>query len=163
MAEPPDLWQGLPANRILAGTDTQLNPVPAADMEALDFFGLGAKPKYGMQPGMAPALAGGQAPVDFTLLQKLFGGTLGDGTKTMGAVAPILQGVGALGNVWMGMQNYGLAKDSLKEGKRQFNMNYGAQRDSTNTLMEDRQKARYASNPNFYEPPTPYMEKNRIR
>jgi hypothetical protein len=132
-------------------------------MEALDFFGLGAKPKYGMQPGMAPALAGGQAPVDFTLLQKLFGGALADGTKTMGAVAPILQGAGALGNVWMGMKNYGLAKDSLKEGKRQFNMNYGAQRDSTNTFMEDRQKTRYASNPNFYESPTTYMEKNRIR
>ena len=163
MAGPLDLWQGLSANRLFAGADTQLNPAPAADMEALDFFGLGAKPSYGIQPGMAPALTGGQAPVDFTLLQKLFGGALGDGTKTMGAVAPILQGVGALGNVWMGMQNYGLAKDSLKEGKRQFNMNYGAQRDSTNTLMEDRQNARVASNPNFYESTATYMDKNRIR
>jgi hypothetical protein len=81
----------------------------------------------------------------------------------MGAVAPILQGAGALGNVWMGMKNYGLAKDSLKEGKRQFNMNYGAQRDSTNTLMEDRQNARVASNPNFYESTATYMDKNRIR
>ena len=66
-------------------------------------------------------------------------------------------------NAFMGMKQYGLAKDSLAEGKRQFELNYGAQRDLTNAKQEDRQKARYASNPDAYESPESYMERNRIK
>ena len=145
-------------NTLFSGLGLQLEDLPASDLEALSQFGLAPK------PSMAPSLGVGAGTAEqFSLLQKLFGGALSDGTKTLGAVSPILQGAGALGNLWMGMQNYGLAKDSLKEGKRQFDLNYGAQRDSVNTQMEDRQKARYASNPNFYESPESYMDRNRIR
>lgn len=106
--------------------------------------------------------SGAQAP-EFTRMQNLFGGTAADGTRTMGAVPSLLQGGAALGNLYMGMQNYGLAKDSLKESRRQFDMNYGNQRDATNTYMEDRQRARNAASPGQQLSTAEYMERNRIR
>lgn len=102
-------------------------------------------------------------PGQFTRMQSLFGGTAADGSKTMGAVPSLLQGGAALGNLYMGMKNYGLAKDSLKESRRQFDLNYGAQRDSLNTYMEDRQNARNAASPGQHMSTAEYMERNRIR
>jgi hypothetical protein len=63
----------------------------------------------------------------------------------------------------MGMKNYGLMKDSLREGKRQFDMNWGLQRDMVNSQMEDRQRARVASNPNAYQGVDDYMSTYRVR
>jgi len=63
----------------------------------------------------------------------------------------------------MGMKQYGIMKDSLKESKRQFNTNFGAQKQMVNSQLEDRQRARLASNPNEYESLSTYMDKNRIR
>ena len=59
----------------------------------------------------------------------------------------------------MGMKQYGLAEDALKEQKRQFNINYEAQRKMTNSQLADRQRARVASNPNAYESVADYMKK----
>lgn len=63
---------------------------------------------------------------------------------------------------YLGMKQYGLAKDSFAENKNQFALNYGAQRDSTNTELEDRQRARVAANPNAVSVED-YMNKNRIK
>lgn len=74
-----------------------------------------------------------------------------------------LSGAQGLLSAWMGMQQYGLAKDQLKEGKRQFGLNYEAQRSTTNSQLEDRQRARVASNPGAYQSVGDYMDKNGIK
>ena len=74
-----------------------------------------------------------------------------------------LGAIGGLANAFMAMQQYGLAKKTLAENQRQFDLNYGAQRDTTNTQMADRQAARVASNPGFYQSVDDYMAANRIK
>ena len=60
------------------------------------------------------------------------------------------------------MKQYGLAKKTLEENKRQFQMNYDAQKQSTNTRLEDRQRARVASNSGAYQSVGDYMAANKI-
>lgn len=67
-----------------------------------------------------------------------------------------------LSNAWMGMQNLKVAKDTLKANKEQFALNYGAQKQTTNTALEDRQRARVAANSTAYQSVGDYMNKNRI-
>lgn len=74
-----------------------------------------------------------------------------------------LGAVGGVANAFMAMQQYGLAKKTLNENKRQFELNYGAQRDTTNTAMRDRQAARVASNSGAYQSVDDYMATNGIR
>lgn len=74
-----------------------------------------------------------------------------------------LGAVGGLANAFMSMQQYGLAKKTLNENKRQFELNYGAQRDTTNSAMRDRQAARVASNSGAYQSVDDYMATNGIR
>jgi len=62
-----------------------------------------------------------------------------------------------------GMKQYGLAKQTLAENKRQFQMNYDAQKQTTNTALEDRQRARVASNAGAYESVGSYMDKNGVK
>jgi hypothetical protein len=93
----------------------------------------------------------------------LLGRTLEDGTKLNGWGMPALNAVTGVGNLWMGMKNYGLAKDSLKEGRRQFDMNWGLNRNMVNNQLEDRQRARVASNPGAYQPVDDYMSTYRVR
>lgn len=93
----------------------------------------------------------------------LFGGTDEKGVTTRGW-APIALGAGQaiLGGI-QGMQAQKLAQNQFKESKRQFDLNYGAQRDSMNTNLEDRQRARVAANPGAYQSVSEYMDKNRIK
>lgn len=74
-----------------------------------------------------------------------------------------LGGASALMNAFMGMKQYGLAKDQLAEGRRQFDLNYGAQRSTVNSALEDRQRARIASNPGAYQSVGDYMDRYGIR
>ena len=80
----------------------------------------------------------------------------GWGTTALGAA----QG---LGNLYMGMQQYGLAKKALAQSKEQFDKNYAAQRTTTNASLEDRQRARVASNAGAYQSVGEYMNQNGIR
>lgn len=84
------------------------------------------------------------------------------GVRSMGW-APTALGVGQaiMGGI-QGNKAMGLAQDQLKEGKRQFNLNYNAQKQTTNTQMEDRQRARVASSPGAYESVDSYMTKNKV-
>lgn len=70
---------------------------------------------------------------------------------------------GGLASAFLGMKQYGLAKKTLEENKRQFDLNYAAQRQTTNTRLEDRQRARVASNANAYQSVGDYMAVNGIR
>lgn len=71
----------------------------------------------------------------------------------------LLGGALGLGNLFMGMRQYGMAKDALKESRRQFDLNYGAQRNLTNSRLEDRQNARRAAQPGVHETTDEYMRR----
>ena len=83
-------------------------------------------------------------------------GQQGWGNLALGA----LQGIGG---VYMGMKQYGLAKDALAQSQAQFDKNYNAQRQSTNTQLEDRQRARVAATDGRAESVDSYMDRNRIK
>ena len=82
-------------------------------------------------------------------------GAPGWGGMAMGAAS-------GLANTFLGMKQYGLAKKSLAQNKEQFQMNYDAQKKTTNSRLEDRQKARVASNSGAYESVGDYMKKYAV-
>lgn len=91
----------------------------------------------------------------------------GDGKlKDMGWGGTALQLGQALFSGYLGMKQYGLMKDQLAEGKRQFAMNFDAQRRTTNASLADRQAARLAADPtnaNGYQSVGDYMKKYGIQ
>ena len=76
---------------------------------------------------------------------------------------PALQAASGLLSAWTGMKQYGLAKDAFSESKRQFALNFDAQKRTTNSALEDRQRARLASNAGAYQSLGDYMSQNGIR
>lgn len=64
---------------------------------------------------------------------------------------------------YLGLQKLGMAKKAFAENQRQFNLNYDAQRRTTNAALEDRQRARLASNPGAYESVGTYMDRNGVK
>lgn len=92
----------------------------------------------------------------------IVGGKDKDGNAINGWGSLALGVAKGLGGAYMGMKQYGMAKDTLKENKRQFQLNYDAQKKTINTQREDRQRARVASNADAYESVDSYMNKNRI-
>ena len=64
---------------------------------------------------------------------------------------------------YLGLQQLGMAKKAFGENQRQFNLNYDAQRRTTNSALEDRQRARLASNAGAYESVGSYMDRNGVK
>lgn len=92
----------------------------------------------------------------------VLGGTDERGVTSKGW-APVALGIGqAIYGGMQGQKAQKLAESQFKESKRQFDLNYGAQRQGINTQLEDRQRARVASNPGAYESVSSYLDKNRI-
>ena len=85
-----------------------------------------------------------------------FGGKDGWGGTALGAI-------GGIASAFLGMKQYGLAKQTLEENKRQFQLNYDAQKKMTNTRLEDRQRARVASNAGAYQSVGDYMATNGVK
>lgn len=121
----------------------------------------------GFQGGAAPATSlattgfGGptQAPGGWNWLDSVDA----NGAKTQGMLMPGLGVAQGFLNAYLGMKQYGLAKDQLAEGKKQFALNYDAQRTTTNSQLEDRQRARVASNAGAYQSVGSYMAANGIK
>lgn len=86
-----------------------------------------------------------------------------NGFETQGWGGPALGLAGAGLNAFMGMKQYNLAKETLQANKDQYAQNFDAQRTTTNSALEDRQRARVASNSGAYQSVGDYMDKNRIR
>ena len=74
-----------------------------------------------------------------------------DGTAVNGWGGLALGGLQGLGSAYMGMQQYGLARDQLQFSKDAFNKNYGAQKITTNNQIRSRNFARNAANPGMYQ------------
>lgn len=105
---------------------------------------------------------GGTTPSNWFSKDSIFGGKSADGTQSNGWGGMALGVAQGLGSAYMGMKQYGMAEDALKENKRQFQLNYDAQKKTLNTQLEDRQRARVASNAGAYESVDSYMKKNGI-
>jgi len=84
------------------------------------------------------------------------------GVRTRSGLLPVLNTFSGLASAYLGMKQYGLAKKSFKQNKKEFGMNYDAQRQLTNAQMEGSAKARHSANPGFYDTPSDYMAKNSI-
>jgi hypothetical protein len=143
---------------------------PVADMSAggMNMGGI-AMPQLGMMNN-----------VNMTPQQGLFGG-LGDslssffhdtpwatslnnktGMKTQGLFDMGLGAAQGLLGAYLGFQNLGIAKDTLSQNKRAFDLNFNAQRNLTNSRLQDRQAARVAANPTAYQSVADYMKTNGI-
>ena len=98
-----------------------------------------------------------------SFMQGLTGYTDQNGIKTNGWGGAAL-GLGqGLMQGFQGMQQYGMAKKAFKEGQRQYNQDYAAQKKLTNANLEDRQRARVASNSGAYQSVSEYMDKHGIK
>jgi hypothetical protein len=92
----------------------------------------------------------------------VLGKTLGDGTKLQGWGGMAVGAASGIMNSLLGFQQMGMAKDAAKESRRQFDLNYGAQVKTTNSQLEDRQRARVASNSGAYQSVGDYMKQYGI-
>ena len=99
--------------------------------------------------GAALASAGSKPAFTPTAMQEFLGYTdPSSGYRSSGWGNTALGGAAALGNLYMGMKNYGLAKDSLALQKDQYAKNYAANMKLTNAQLADRQARRVQENPN---------------
>jgi hypothetical protein len=110
--------------------------------------------------GNAPINAGAtpQGPASWSWL----GGKNADGSQINSGLGAAFGAAQGMFNGYLGMKQLAVAKQTLAEGRRQFDLNYGNQRQMVNTQLEDRQRARVASNPTGYQSVGDYMSKNRI-
>lgn len=96
------------------------------------------------------------------------GGSPTDGLYAGAQIEPLdkaklgLAAGSALLNGFLGMRQYGLAKDQLAFQKEAFKTNLANQKKLVNARIEDRARARHAANPNAYEDPTSYVARNRV-
>lgn len=126
-------------------------------------FGIEDQPSFGMPVAgfQNNALAGmPSAPgtgTDFLSMKGFLGGNgqAGWGGAAMGLLGGIGQGI-------MGAQNLGMAKQQLAFQKQAFEKNLANQTKLTNNALEDRQRARVASNAGAYQPVSDYMRDKRI-
>lgn len=93
----------------------------------------------------------------------MFGGLDDKGVASGGWVGPAAGIASTIFGALQGNKQLSMAEDRFKESKRQFNANYAAQKTTTNTQLEDRQRARVAANPGAYESVDSYLAKNRIQ
>ena len=126
--------------------------------------GGGAGGSFGTQAGNIIGNNGGNgAGPGLFSRQSLFGGTDPSTGISTGGWAPIALGAGqALFGAMQGNKATALAEKQFKEGKRQFDLNFNASRKSINTELEDRQRARVASNSGAYESVGDYLKKNAV-
>lgn len=112
-----------------------------------------------MKSGFVPGTPVGGGNTNFLGLEVPFFSTptqQGWGGTALGAAQGLFSG-------YLGMKQYGMAKEKLAESKRQFELNYAAQKTLTNSQLEDRQRARVASNPGAYQSVGDYMNQNGVR
>jgi len=86
-----------------------------------------------------------------------------DGTQYQGWGMPAINTAFGLGNLYLGLKQYGVARDTLNFQKDAFNKNYAAQRNAMNSQLEDRQRRRVAENPSLATPVAEYMAKYGVK
>lgn len=138
--------QGGQAYAPLSGAVFQQNPLPGTTTNML--------PGGGMMGGTNSTLGAAAPGADWFSKEGMFGAN-GWAGPAAGIASGLLQG-------FMGMQNYGLAKDQLALQREAYETNTLNQKKMVNGQLEDRQRARVASNSGAYQSVNDYMDKNRI-
>ena len=159
-------FQQQPQGLNLSGNPMGLRASASDLFPAMSQYGLAQGAPVGEFGGYTglPEIAQAQAaPVDNSIFSNFLGKKNADGTADLGWGGMALGAAQGLGNAYMAMKQYGLAKDSLAENKRQFQLNYDAQKTTTNSALEDRQRARVASNAGAYQSVGDYMARNGIK
>jgi hypothetical protein len=98
-----------------------------------------------------------------SFMDKVLGYRDGQGNAFQGWGGLAIGGAQALGGLYLGMKQYNLAKDSLAFQKDAFAKNFETQKNLTNAQLEDRQRARVASNAGAYQSVGDYMNKNGVK
>lgn len=113
--------------------------------------------------GSMPAL---KTPGMFDGMKDFMGGFAGtrnaDGSGTTGWGMPAISAAQGLMNAFMGMKNYGLAKDQFNFSKDMAQKNLANQTKTVNSQLEDRQRARVAANPTAYQSVDAYMKEKGL-
>lgn len=112
-------------------------------------------------PGMTgTSIAADAAPNSFNT--PTVSGVLGTGMSGL-QLGQLGLGLGSgLLNGYLGFQNLGLAKSQAKQAQNNWDKQWSANVKNTNGALEDRQRARVASNPGAYESVDSYMKKYGI-
>lgn len=159
-----DYFAPFPSAGLVGNSPSVPSLGPTIDPGKSVMFQSGSLPEHLSSFGMGTDLSMGSAyqPSMFenfgTFMKSAIGtkDNPGWGNLALGTVA-------GLANMYMGMKQYGLAKSSLDENKRQFNMNYDAQKNLTNSQLADRQAGRLAASPGMHESVADYMAKYGVR
>ena len=117
---------------------------------------------YGVASPVSSNVANLAGTIEPSWYQKMILYKNTDGPSVNGWGGMALGALQGLGNAYMGMKQYGLARDQLQFSKDAFNKNYAAQAKMTNASLMDRQRARVASNPGAYQSVGDYMAQNWI-
>lgn len=153
-ALPPDflasIMSGLPTSPMQGGTMPVAGSVPI-NIPMMDSIG----PAPSFFEGIGADLSNwwNRTPLATT--------TNAQGIKTQGMFDMGLGAAQGLMGAYLGFQNLGVAKDTLAQNKRQFDLNFGAQKKLTNSRLEDRQAGRVAFGAGA-TPVADYMAKNGI-
>lgn len=174
----PQLWEAFNNLGKYGVSVPNVPPVVTPTFTSLSPNGLNIPEMSGIQnAGMADVL---QAPISLAATTDLpkqglmarfnaalqNSGALGStntatGIRTDGWGKPAIDLLGGLTNLFLGMKQYGLAKQIAADSRSQFERNFNAQRQAINAHMEDRQRARVSANPNA-ESVESYMKRNRV-
>lgn len=151
------------------------NPALVSGGKRVGYIGSSAAQRQGTSPidGAISGIAQFGAPIDSvakaggastpSFMDGLTGWKGTDGVEHTGWGSLALGGAQGLMGLYQGMKQYGMAEDQFEESQRQYNQDYAAQKQITNADMEDRQRARVASNSGAYQSVSDYMAKNGIR
>ena len=96
--------------------------------------------------GLFGAIRNGAATVgDWLQDSGFFRQTAEDGSTSGGWGTDSINALSGIGSAWLGLQQYRLAKDSFKENRRRFDLNYNNQVQAYNTNLQERERARLAA------------------
>jgi hypothetical protein len=148
------------------GNDGSFNAVPGENLGATAPMSIADMAKgigsYG-QPDVNGMIAGNQAK------GYEIGGGMGQGDSGAPAgmsgfqMAQVGIGAGsALLKGYLGMKQYGLAKEQLAFAKSSYNENLKNTKKTINSRIEGKARSRYSSNPDFYQNPDDYLATHKV-
>lgn len=106
---------------------------------------------------------GGGSSFKPSVIDKALGYTDPDSGMQVSGYAPMALGAAqGLGSMYMGMKQYGLAKDQLAESKRQFNKQYESNKRLTNERLSTRHERRLKEG-HADQSTTEYMKKYGVK
>jgi len=84
-------------------------------------------------------------------------------SNAWGNFGSMMQGIGAVGGLFLGGQQLGMAKDQFAQTQKNWEMNYANQRQLTNQQLLDRQRARSAASSSYAKPDSAWEKENLIK